>query len=36
MKLLKLIPAAAIALTALAFNITVNSGHLKGQKELNI
>ena len=36
MKLLKLIPAAAIALTALAFNITVNSEHLKGPKELTV
>ena len=36
MKLLKLIPASAMALTALAFNITVNSGHLKGQKELRV
>ena len=34
MKLLKLIPAAAVALTALAFHTDVNSGHLKVQKEL--
>ena len=34
MKLLKLIPAAAIALTALALHTATKSGHLKGPKEL--
>ncbi len=34
MKLLKLIPALAMALTAIAFHTAVNSGHLKGPKEL--
>ena len=34
MKLLKLIPAAAITLTSLAFHAAVNSGHLKVLKEL--
>ena len=34
MKLLKLIPAAAITLTSLAFHAAVNSGHSKVQKEL--
>jgi len=36
MKFIKLIPAAAIALTSLAFHTAVNSGHLKGQKELKV
>ena len=36
MKLLKLIPAAAIVLTTLTFHNAVESGHLKGQKELII
>lgn len=36
MKLLKSIPAAAIVLTTLAFHNAVESGHLKGQKELII
>ena len=34
MKLLKLIPAAAITLTSLAFHAAVNSGNSKVQKEL--
>ena len=36
MKLLKLISAITIALTSLAFHSAVNSGHLKGQKELKV
>ena len=34
MKLLKLIPVLAIALTSIDFYTAVNSGHLKGPKEL--
>ena len=36
MKSLKLISAITIALTSLAFHSTVNSGHLKGHKELKV